>query len=335
MQKMNALSISAIALVVFLLAACNKTESGTSYDFTAIASAAFGIKSRSAAPAASTGRAAPTLCSSVICVTPSALTGKYYATGLLIQSSGNGTVAYFGHDNFSDITGTSTTQDFDMNSPITNTGNLKCCGGTGDLKSSNTYISDIIYMFAYIDATFDISGTATGGMNRTFTVRFVFADDAITGAKRGDVLLKDPADSVFKWMDTSAVSSAIVGGTLVTTRPTSVVTMNSSVSEWTNPYGTTQGNQSIPVIYAPVVPDSGSGVFTVTQTELETNGKTYTFGFDPTSFVMFPSLLTADINLLTSYKELLSRIHLAGLPHSAQSQGVGSPASTELSVTGP
>lgn len=319
---------------VLLLASCNKSG-GTSYNFSAIASAAFGIKSRAVAQPPPSNRAAPTLCSSVICVTPSALTGKYYATGLLIQSSGNGMVAYFGQDNFSDITGTSTTQNFDMTAPITNSGNLKCCGGTGDLASANTYISDIIYMFAYIDATFDISGTATGGMNRTFTVRFVLADDAITGGKRGDVLLKDPSDSVFKWMDTSAVSSAIVGGTLVTTRPTSPVTMNTSVVSWTNPYGTSEGNQTIPVIYASVVPDSGSGVFTVTQTELAADGKTYSFGFDPTSFVMFPSLLTADINLLTSYKELLSRIHLAGLPHSAQPQGVGSPASTELSVTGP
>ncbi len=335
MRLMNAFGAVAIVFVGLLLASCNKTDGGTSYDFSAIASAAFGVKSRSAAQPDRSGRAAPTLCSSVICVTPSELTGKYYATGLLIQSSGNGMVAYFGHDNFSEITGTSTTQNFDMNSPITNTGNLKCCGGTGDLTSSNTYISDIIYMFAYIDATFDISGTATGGMNRTFTVRFVLADDAITGGKRGDVLLKDPSDSIFKWMDTSAVSSAIVGGTLVTTRPTSVVTMNTSVSAWTNPFGTNQGNQSIPVIYAPVLPDSGTGVFTVTKTELETDGRTYTFGFDPTSFVMFPSLLTADLNMLTSYKELLSRIHLAGLPHSAQSQGVGSPASTELSVTGP
>jgi hypothetical protein len=329
----RAFVVGLTSLVLASIFACNKTDGGMTYDFSAIASAAFGKKSRASVSGAKQ-RAAPTLCSSVICVTPTELTGKYYATGLLIQSSGSGMVGYFGPDNFSDITGTSTTYNFDMNSPITNSGNFRCCGGSGDLSSSNTYVSDIIYMFAYIDATFDISGTATGGMNRQFTVRFVLADDAITSGKRGDLLLKDPADSVFKWIDTSTSAGGIVGnGTLTATRPTTPVTMNTSVTDWTNPFGANQGNQSIPVIFAPVLPESGSGVFVTSQTELAADGKVYTYGFDPDSFVMFPTLLTADINMLSSYTQLLSKIHLAGLPHSAQSQGVGSPAGTELVVT--
>jgi hypothetical protein len=51
------------------------------------------------------------------------------------------------------------------------------------------------------------------------------------------------------------------------------------------------------------------------------------------NFVMFPSLLTADINMISSLQELMSRVHLGGLPHSAQSQGVGNPADSELVIT--
>lgn len=277
----------------------------------------------------------PTLCSSVICFTPSKLTGAYYGTGFLIQSSGSGMMAYFGQTNWSSITGTSTSYSFDTSAPITNTGNLNCCSGTGNLSSSNTYISDVAYLFGYLDATFTVSGvTSNTNMNREFTVRFVLANGAISGGIRGDVLLKDPGDSVFKWMDTSVSAGGDIGaGTLVTTRPTTPVTMNTSVKNYTNPFGTGKGNDSIPVIYAAALPQSGSGVFTTSESALNTADKTYTFSFDSTKFVMFPTLLTADINSLSTYYQLMSLIHLGGLPHSTQSSGVGSPSGTILTVT--
>lgn len=328
-----------------LLTSCSDSKSSTSpsataYSFTTAASASFNLKSLSLNP--DTGSrdlnlaSGPTLCSSVVCFTPTALTGKYYGTGFLIQSSGNGMVAYFGQDSWSNITGTSATYDFDSATPTTNAGSLYCCNGTGDLSSSNTYISDAIYLFAYLDATFTVSGvTSNTNMNREFTVRFIFADDAITSAKRGDLLIKDPTDDTFKWIDSSVSAGGIVGdGTLVTTRPTTPITMNTSVKDWTNPFGANQGNQSIPVIYAPISPSTGE-VYQITETELNTAGKTYTYSFDPTNFVMFPSLLTADKDTLYSYVKLLSNIHLGGLPHSAQSMGVGNPATTILTVTGP
>ena len=88
------------------------------------------------------------------------------------------------------------------------------------------------------------------------------------------------------------------------------------------------------MIYAGGLPNSGSGVLSITETELRAAGKTYTYKFDPTKFVMFPTVLTADINMLSSYTAMLQKIHLGGLPHSAQSSGVGSPSSTKLVFTG-
>ncbi len=330
-MRIKKLALACLAFSVLIVADCSQTTGGKSYDFTATSSASLALKSRRA----STRTDGPTLCSSVVCVTPTALTGKYYGTGLLIQSSGNGMVAYFGQDSWSGITGTSTSYSFDTASPVTNTGNLNCCGGTGDLASSNTYVSDVIYLFGYLDATFSLSGiTSNTNMNRSFTVRFVLADGAITNGVRGDLLLKDPSDSTFKWMDTSVSAGGDVGaGTLVTSRPASPVTMNSSVTGYTNPFGTEQGNQTIPVIYAPVIP-SGGGVYTITETALNTANQTYTFNFDPANFVMFPSLqASTDLNMLSTYTAMLQNIHLGGLPHSGQSMGVGSPASTELVVT--
>jgi hypothetical protein len=313
---------------------------GKSYTFSTSGFGSLKLKSASLTDAeVSIGTAltpGPTLCSSVVCFTPTALTGKYYGTGFLIQSNGNGMVAYFGQDNWSSITGTSEKYSFDSAAPTTNPGSLFCCNGTGDLTSSNTYISDAIYLFAYLDATFTVSGvTSNTLMNREFTVRFILADDAIATAKRGDLLLKDPADNVFKWMDPSISAGGITGqGTLVATRPSSPVTMNTSVKDWTNPFGTDKGNQTIPVINAALIPASGE-VYQVNENDLKVVGKTYTYSFDPTNFIMFPTFLTADKNSLYSYAQLLSNIHLASLPHSGQPLGVGSASSTTLTVTGP
>lgn len=332
---------------LFLSVGCSKSTSGggSSYDFTASTGVSLKLISRiqdfsgfklledMIQTPKNELHAGPTLCSSTVCFSATALTGKYYGTGFLIQSSGNGMVAYFGQSTWSEIVGTSTSYSFDSSAPITNSGTLSCCGGTGDLASANTYIESIIYLFGYLDATFTVSGvTSNTNMNREFTVRFVLANDAITSGKRGDLLLKDPTDGIFKWMDTSVSAGGNVGaGTLVTTRPTTPVTMNTSVTNWTNPFGTTQGNQTIPVIYAPVL-TSGNGVYVITEEQLKATGKTYTYSFDPTNFVMFPMLTTADKNSLYSYYQLLANIHLGGLPHSGQTAGVGSPAGTVLTV---
>lgn len=337
---MNNLTMASVLSVTLTGLGCSdkkkdNSSSGKNYSFSAAAKASISLKSNEFVDISGKGVGlagnGPTLCSSVVCFTPTELTGKYYGTGLLIQSGGQGMSAYFGKQVWSDITGTSESLEFNSSTPLVNTGNLYCCAGSGDLSSTNSYVSDVMYLFGYLDATFTVSGvTGNTSMNREFTVRFVLADGAVEGGKRGDVLLKDPADSQFKWLD-----SKITADTLTTSRPDAPVVMNTSVTNWTNPFGSDKGNQTIPVIYAGVQSATGSGNITVSESDLATNGKTYTFAFDPTNFIMFPTLLQSDLNMLSSYKDLLSKIHLGGLPHSAQAMGVGNPASTVLRIEGP
>jgi len=337
-----------------LLSACSSSPGdggpGQSYDFEAEADAKISLnvldslsalfsprqssRTSSRVMAAST---APTLCTSVVCFTPTQLTGKHFGMGLLIQSTGNGMSAYFGAEEWASITGASEKYDFDAASPVTNTGNLTCCNGTGDLSSENTYISEVTYLFGYIDATFAVAGvTGNESMNATYTLRFVMADGAIDTALRGDVLMRvdgsggscpvsnSGCTGVFKWMNSTNEAFS-------ETRPASPVVMNTSVVNYDAPFD--EGQQNIPVFGVPVLPASGEGVLQVTEAELRAAGNTYDFQFDPEGFVMFPTVLTADISLISSKKELMSRVHLAGLPHSAQSMGVGNPASTVLEIT--
>jgi hypothetical protein len=274
----------------------------------------------------------PTLCSSVVCFDATKLTGTYYKIGLLIQASGSGLLASFGEPDepWSDVTGGLAPFEFNSETPVTNSGTLSCCGGTGNLATENTYFSDVVYLFGYLDATFTISGvTGNGSMNAEHTVRFVMADGAHPNALRGDILYKDAG--TFKWMPSSGAA------TLTATRPASPVTMNSAIVNWTNPFGT-KGQQNIPTLSVPIAscdPAQPNAPHVVTEAELKDPGRTYSFGFNTTKLVMFPTLLSSgdDINMISSIRELMTRVHLAGLPHSAQPMGVGSPASTQLTVS--
>ena len=341
-------SLVLCSILALSACSCSGSEggSGQSYNFEATAdakislnvletlSALFSPRQSSRVTAASTP---PSLCTSVVCFTPTQLTGQHFGMGLLIQSSGNGMSAYFGAEEWASITGASQKYDFDASSPVTNSGNLTCCNGTGDLSSENSYISEVTYLFGYVDATFTVSGvTENTAMNATYTLRFVMADGAIDSGLRGDVLMRVdvsgdscPVTSLttgcaFKWMDSS-------NNTFSDTRPTSPVVMNTSVVNYDAPFD--EGQQNIPVFGVPVLPASGDGVLQVTESELRAAGNTYDFQFDPNGFVMFPAVPTSEINLISSKKELMARAHLAGLPHSAQPMGVGNPASTVLEVT--
>lgn len=270
---------------------------------------------------------APAVCTDSVCYTPTSLTGKYFGVGLLIQSNNSGMTAYFGDDAWSDVTATSTMYDFDFTTPVSKTGDLICCGGTGDLSSENTYFSDVSYLFAYIDATFTVtsangeSGTALG----EHKIRFIFADEAIATAKRGDLMVYDTTDELYKWMD--------ILGNLTETRPNAPITMNSSVTDWTNPWGTTAGNQSIPVFYVQLNEPASGGVFETSETELKTAGKTYSFDFDANGFIVLPTVLKTDAAQIYDLRTLLGLIHVQGLPHSDYE--LGAAGKTTLTITGP
>lgn len=320
-------SISLVALGCSKASDSSEPAGGQSYSFTSPAlariesAARFFATDNSVSPLASNN---PTLCSSVICVTPTAVSGIYFGMGLSIQSNGSGMMAYFGQDTWSGINGTSPSFSFSATAPITNTGTITCCVGTGDLTSENTYIESAAYLFGYLDVTFALSGiTGNPAMNATYEVRFILASGSMTSAVRGDLLIKDAG--AFKWMDSA-------NNALSTTRPSVPVTMNTSVVNWVNPFGTDKGNQEIPVMGALVATPADERM-SVTEAELRSTTNTYTFGFNRNNLIMFPTLLQADLNMITSVRELLNRIHLASLPHSSQPMGVGSMADTELVIT--
>ena len=261
----------------------------------------------------STGGAG-TLCSTgqtITCAGPTAMTGKYFSVGLLIQSNGNGMQSYLLADNWNGITASSTTYEFDAKNPIKSSGNLICCGGSGDLSSQNTYFSNGSFLFAFLDLTFKVPYSTTqktrvsAEMSGSHTVRFVMVDGILTSYKRGDLLYKD-GDGIFKWIDSSS-------GVMSATRPTSPVTMNSSVVNYTSPFdGLTS---PIPIIYTEINEIAGSKI-TTSEESLKQSGKVYSFDFNAGSLVVF-MLKSDELELISSKKELLSRIHLSGLPHSS------------------
>jgi hypothetical protein len=337
------MQLNANAKVLFLsllstsiaLTACDmddkKDGEKSSYSFTSpssiqLKSSSFGLLEDSffASSTQKLTTAEPPMCKDNICFTPTQLTGKYYGVGLMIQSDNSGMMAYFGQDSWSGITSSSTSYNFNFNSPVSNTGNLVCCTGQGDLSNGTSYFSDAVYMFGYVDATFTIPSTsgANGDAVGTHTVRFVLAEGAVSDAKRGDILYFDAG--AFKWMDNEGVLSS--------TRPTNPITQDTGVVNWTNPFGD-KGNQTIPTIGAALEAAADGGVNVVTEDELKISGRTYSFDFQADGFISFPTLLRTDIGMLDSKKKLLSSVHIQGLPHSKYN--MGSTAKSKLVVTGP
>ncbi len=267
----------------------------------------------------------PPMCVDSLCITPSTVSGIYYGAGIMIQSAGNGMMAYFGQESWSGTTGASPSSPFDFAAPGTQTGELICCVGEGDLASENTYISDAVYLFGYLDASFVVEAAsgARGDAVGSHNVRFVLADGAVTGAKRGDLLYADAG--TFKWVDAA--------GALQATRPADALTMDAKVVSWVNPFGTDKGNQTIPMLSASLTPPTGGGVMPVTEAELKTVGRSYTFAFDVSGFITFPTLLKADAGMLDSRATLLSKIHIQGLPHSRYM--MSDAGDTTLTIAGP
>jgi len=131
----------------------------------------------------------------ITCVAPSALTGKHYGIGLLIQAGGRGMQSYLLSDSFSSITVTGPSYDFNAANPVTSTGALTCCGGEGDLAGENTYFSNVAYVFGYLDATIAVPFTdaqlnqVPQEVKGNHTVRFVLFENAVfwRKARRSDV----------------------------------------------------------------------------------------------------------------------------------------------------
>ncbi len=329
-----------------LLSACGSGSSGggSSYDFTAAAEAVFtdtaralrvfadsmngslgtadlmGLFTKGFASIKTPVSARAVSCNSTVCMDATAVEGKYYGVGLLIQSNNNGLSAYFGIEAWSDIVGTSDKYDFDIASPITNSGNLFCCNGEGDLANGSSYISNVSMMLAYADVTFSYTGSGGGAVDGAHTVRFVFADDAITDGQRGDLLYNDAG--TYKWVDSR-------DGSLDVARPATPVQMDSAVTDWTNE--SEKGNQNIPVIYTGVLPAVGTDPIVVSEDDMRADAN-YSFKFPTEKLVIFPTLIDgSDEGMVTDVKTLLQRIHLQGMPHSTAT--LGDAGDTILTIT--
>lgn len=325
-----------LVLVLGLAAACDKDKdkdkkSGATYAFTAAASTSikasgFNLADEIDGTDLLDAGGAANLCATgqtITCVAPTGLTGKYFSVGLLIQANGQGMQSYLLGDSWNDIKGTSTTYDFDASAPTVSSGNLACCGGSGDLTGDNVYFSNAAYLFAYLDASFKVPYSAlqktrvTPEMLAAHTVRFVFADDVVSGYKRGDLLYKD-TDSTFKWVDDS--------GNLSATRPSSPITLDTKVVSYTSPF---EGLTSpIPVIYTDIN-DGVNGKVTTSEDALKATGKTYTFDFNTSSLIVF-MLKSDELEIMGTKKDLLQRIHLSGLPHTKFTFGTAGSSSLTI-----
>ena len=100
-------------------------------------------------------------------------------------------------------------------------------------------------------------------------------------------------------------------GELSVTRPSSALTMNAKVVNWTSPFGDGKGNTEIPVIYSGLTEPS-NGKQTTSEDELK-KAATYTFDFNASGLVIFPDLLHADGSWVGDRKTMLQKIHLRGL----------------------
>lgn len=310
------------------------SSSKQSYDFSAAASTIIVGKNLEAAAALTNLKEADTFYESMecnsqpnyICFAPSKLTGKYFGAGLLIQAQGNGMLAYLHADNWAAISGASETFDFDASAPLSSSGALKCCGGEGDLAADNVYFSDTAYVFAYLDATFQLPYSTADKQNVSplmkgdHTIRFVMVDDIIAGYKRGDLLYKD-TDSVFKWVDST--------GSLSATRPTSPLTMHKKIVDLEPRFA--DGKEAVPVFYTGVNAAADGGLNVTSEAELKETDITYTFSFDTSGFMV---LMRGADQMLTvqSIKDIFTYIHLAGLPNDHFSYGAS--GKTGLTIQG-
>jgi hypothetical protein len=319
-----------LSLSVLLSCGEDRDEGGgSSYSFSSVASTlltdSLAMFSNNAAKATLV-RSFTSLCTSVICFTPTAVTGKYFGVGLLIQSEGNGLSAYFGQDEWGSITGSSPAYSFNIGTPITNAGDLWCCNGRGDLANGTSYISDVTFLLKYVDVTFTFTGSGAVDVDKAHTLRFVFAnlasDDAdAPNALRGDILYFD--SGAFKWVDADGDFHLGSGA-----RPSDAINQDDAVTNWSNPWGTV-GQQSIPTVGS-AVKSEGGGVMVTSETELKEVGRTYSFKFPVDDLIVFPDRLHADAGMINSLEEMLEHVHMAGLPHG--SRGVIGASDTELSV---
>ncbi len=254
------------------------------------------------------------------CFTPIAFSGKILAAGLGISSKGQLETYLFGGDQYSGLAPDlgSTEYDFDLKNPTANAGTLSCCNGSSSFEEEG-YFQTAKFLISYADFGIAFKAPNNTKLNGEHTYRFVLANNKALGYVRGDILLKDPSDSVFKWIRSD--------GTLSASRADGVAVQDSAVVNWTNPFG--KGNMEIPILESAFLEESK---VVVSRKDLEENQVSFQFDLDATNMV----ILNQDPGMLDIFNtqfELASKLHLRGLPHSKMMLGTVAFGTKSLTFT--
>ena len=237
------------------------------------------------------------------CFTPSNIRGKLLAAGLGISAKGQLETYLFGGDKYSDLSPNSGSPEYDFNflAPVETTGTLICCNGESSFESEG-YFQTAKFLTTQLDVTILFAAPNNTKLNGSYTYRFVLADNTKLGYKRGDILIEDTTDSTYKWAKSD--------GTLLPTRPDAPAVQDTAVVNWTNPFG--KGNLSIPTLEAEF---SEGDKVTVTKNDLEKNNLAFSFDLNAKNIVVI-NMENSMLNSLNTQYDLMSKLHLRGLPHS-------------------
>ena len=200
----------------------------------------------------------------VTCFTPTSFTGKFSTLNLRVTPGNNNYIRLpVIEPEQNDVA----TRTFDLSLSEAINANFKCCEGKSWKTNEGSY-TDLLWTVGIIDVTF--SGT-TLGFSGTYSLRFVFANDAALGYVRGDILIKDGTD--YKWCpkNTTVLSACS------TTRPDAPITQDEAVVN----YAPKAGDPKLPYLNAELYPDAtGKGKFAVSSDDLIDSSLTLTVDFD-------------------------------------------------------
>jgi hypothetical protein len=225
------------------------------------------------------------------------------AAGLGISAKGQLESYLFGGDKYSGLSPDvgSTEYGFDLKNPTANAGSLICCNGNSSFEDEG-YFQTAKFLLTFVDFTISFKAPNNTKLNGDHTYRFVLANNKTLGYSRGDILLKDPVDGIFKWI--------LNDGSLSVSKTSTVAMQDSAVVNWANTSG--KGNTEIPVLESAFL---GESKVVVSRKDLEENQLTFQFDLDATNMVIL-NRESGALDVFSTQFELASKLHLRGLPHS-------------------
>jgi hypothetical protein len=242
------------------------------------------------------------------CFTPTAFSGKVLAAGLGISAKGQLESILFGGEQYSGLAPDSGSKeyDFDLKNPTANAGTLYCCNGDSSFDAEG-YFQTAKFLITYADFSIVFKAPNNSRLNGEHSYRFVLANNKSLGYLRGDILLKDPSDGVYKWI--------LADGSLSPSRTAGVAVQDSAVVNWVNTFG--KGNMEVPTLESAFLAESK---VVVSKKDLEENQLTFQFDLDATNMIILNQESGA-LDVFNTHFELASKLHLRGLPHSKLTLG--------------